>query len=180
MEELALRFPRLSEDVFKFLDNGNIATFRKVGRAWGKYLDDLKFVKLRMIKATVGQFHSIGKSWNQVFETANTETIDILQHLVVQFYKEKHFWNSQEGLTPFHVVAAIGTLSLFKKIEENVKNKLTKYNMEDNNPIHIPPLGLMAKLFVALYDYDARTDEDLSFKKGEHLEILNNTQGNWW
>lgn len=37
-----------------------------------------------------------------------------------------------------------------------------------------------AKMFVALYDYDARTDEDLSFRKGEHLEILNDTQGDWW
>lgn len=37
-----------------------------------------------------------------------------------------------------------------------------------------------AKIFVALYDYDARTDEDLSFKKGEHLEIINDTQGDWW
>lgn len=42
-----------------------------------------------------------------------------------------------------------------------------------------PSLG-SAKIFVALYDYDARTDEDLSFKKGEHLEILNDTQGDWW
>ena len=32
------------------------------------------------------------------------------------------------------------------------------------------------KIFVALYDYDARTDEDLSFKKGEHLYIINDTQ----
>lgn len=37
-----------------------------------------------------------------------------------------------------------------------------------------------AKIFVALYDYDARTDEDLSFKKGEHLEVKNDTQGDWW
>lgn len=44
----------------------------------------------------------------------------------------------------------------------------------------MPPLAMMTKLFVALYDYDARTDEDLSFKKGEHLEILNDTQGDWW
>ena len=36
------------------------------------------------------------------------------------------------------------------------------------------------KVFVALYDYDARTDEDLSFKKGEHLYIINDTQGEWW
>lgn len=37
-----------------------------------------------------------------------------------------------------------------------------------------------AKLFIALYDYEARTDEDLSFKKGNQLEILNDTQGDWW
>ena len=36
------------------------------------------------------------------------------------------------------------------------------------------------KFYVALYDYDARTDEDLSFKKSDFLEILNDTQGDWW
>ena len=36
------------------------------------------------------------------------------------------------------------------------------------------------RIFVALYDYDARTEEDLSFKKGENLIILNDTQGDWW
>ncbi|XP_072102849.1 tyrosine-protein kinase Fyn isoform X3 [Mobula birostris] len=35
-------------------------------------------------------------------------------------------------------------------------------------------------LFVALYDYDARTDDDLSFQKGEKFQILNNTEGDWW
>jgi len=48
-------------------------------------------------------------------------------------------------------------------------------------PPHPPPHSIHhPKQFVALYDYDARTDEDLSFKKGEHLEILNDTQGDWW
>lgn len=49
-------------------------------------------------------------------------------------------------------------------------------------PIPEPEIssGMNAKIFVALYDYDARTDEDLSFRKGEHLEILNDTQGDWW
>lgn len=34
--------------------------------------------------------------------------------------------------------------------------------------------------FIALFDYDQRTDEDLSFVKGERLEILNNSDGDWW
>lgn len=35
-------------------------------------------------------------------------------------------------------------------------------------------------IFIALFDYDQRTNEDLSFNKGERLEILNNTDGDWW
>jgi len=36
-------------------------------------------------------------------------------------------------------------------------------------------------LYIALYDYDARTQEDLSFKKGEILEVNNEDLANdWW
>ena len=28
--------------------------------------------------------------------------------------------------------------------------------------------------------FSFRTDEDLSFKKGEHMYIINDTQGEWW
>ena len=40
------------------------------------------------------------------------------------------------------------------------------------------PKGIM--MFVALYDYDARTNEDLTFKKGERLQIVDNTDSDWW
>lgn len=53
--------------------------------------------------------------------------------------------------------------------------ELTRPTQVNNEPD--PP---NSRIFVALYDYDARTDEDLSFRKGEHLEILNDTQGDWW
>lgn len=55
--------------------------------------------------------------------------------------------------------------------------------LDSSRPLPDPAMNepnLQTKIFVALYDYDARTDEDLSFKKGEHLEILNDTQGDWW
>ena len=35
-------------------------------------------------------------------------------------------------------------------------------------------------LFVAKHDYSARTDEDLSFKKGDLLYIMNTYDGDWW
>ena len=34
--------------------------------------------------------------------------------------------------------------------------------------------------FIALFDYDERISGDLSFRKGEHLEILNNQDDDWW
>ncbi|CAL8320095.1 unnamed protein product [Arctogadus glacialis] len=34
--------------------------------------------------------------------------------------------------------------------------------------------------FVALYDYEARTADDLSFSKGDRFQIINNTEGDWW
>jgi len=45
-----------------------------------------------------------------------------------------------------------------------------------------PEAGAASALpqFIALYDYEARTIEDLSFKKGEIVEIINDTQGDWW
>lgn len=39
--------------------------------------------------------------------------------------------------------------------------------------VFIPPAGVT--LFVALYDYEARTEDDLSFKKGERFQIINST-----
>ena len=61
-------------------------------------------------------------------------------------------------------------------ISESRLNGAPLPSVPDSNPAAIGNL----KLFVALYDYDARTDEDLSFRKGDHLEIINDTQGDWW
>nr|XP_006825584.1 PREDICTED: tyrosine-protein kinase Yes-like [Saccoglossus kowalevskii] len=35
-------------------------------------------------------------------------------------------------------------------------------------------------IYLALYDYQARIEDDLTFQKGEHLQIINNNDGDWW
>ncbi|XP_028339568.1 tyrosine-protein kinase Fgr isoform X2 [Physeter macrocephalus] len=40
--------------------------------------------------------------------------------------------------------------------------------------------GTGVTLFIALYDYEARTEDDLTFAKGEKFHILNNIEGDWW
>lgn len=34
--------------------------------------------------------------------------------------------------------------------------------------------------YVARYSYEARTAEDLSFRKGDAMEIVGGTEGDWW
>ena len=35
-------------------------------------------------------------------------------------------------------------------------------------------------MFVGKCDYDSRTDDDLSFKKGDLLYIISTDDGDWW
>lgn len=44
---------------------------------------------------------------------------------------------------------------------------------------HVVPLPLRSNVFIALYDYTALSPQDLSFKKGEPLEIIK-SEGQWW
>ena len=106
------------------------------------------------------------------FQEEFLEMLDKLEMENLKFQKE-----AQE--------AKIEKEELSKQLEDLMSNESSLRKRIHQLEVHhghpgIPTLGMMAKLFVALYDYDARTDEDLSFKKGDHLETLNNTQGNWW
>ncbi|XP_038189115.1 tyrosine-protein kinase Fgr [Arvicola amphibius] len=46
------------------------------------------------------------------------------------------------------------------------------------NTRNIPGTGVT--MFIALYDYESRTGDDLTFTKGEKFHILNNTESDWW
>uniref|UniRef100_A0A671LSX3 Tyrosine-protein kinase n=1 Tax=Sinocyclocheilus anshuiensis TaxID=1608454 RepID=A0A671LSX3_9TELE len=57
-------------------------------------------------------------------------------------------------------------------------NPAPSSNFNSSRPAPITGGGVT--LFIALYDYDARTEDDLSFQKGEKFHIINNTEGDWW
>lgn len=43
-----------------------------------------------------------------------------------------------------------------------------------------PPPPSQYPVFVGKYDYDSRTDDDLSFKKGDLMYIISTDEGDWW
>ena len=48
MEEVILRFPHLSENIFSSLDNKSLADCKEVSKSWYFYLDGQKFLHLRI------------------------------------------------------------------------------------------------------------------------------------
>lgn len=45
-----------------------------------------------------------------------------------------------------------------------------------NKPVDKPGLTI----YVGKYDYESRTDDDLSFKKGDLMYIISTDEGDWW
>ena len=42
------------------------------------------------------------------------------------------------------------------------------------------PTQMNYPLYVGKYDYDSRTDDDLSFRKGDLMYIISTEEGDWW
>lgn len=79
------------------------------------------------------------------------------------------------GLTHSSSKSYISGGEPFNSYQHNSLSK-SSYALQQQQQWQLQPL----KTFIALYNYDARTDEDLSFKRGDVLEIINDTAGDWW
>ncbi|MEQ2164477.1 hypothetical protein GOODEAATRI_007010, partial [Goodea atripinnis] len=57
-----------------------------------------------------------------------------------------------------------------------------KAEFDTNRPLPSPPGFKMpdGERYIALFDYSARTADDLNFNTGDILEVLDSTAGEWW
>lgn len=63
---------------------------------------------------------------------------------------------------------------------ENRNAKISEPDSAVNRSLPPTPKTPDNNLYVALYDYSARTEEDLSFNAGDRLEALDKSTGDWW
>ena len=149
MEEVNLRFQHLSEQIFSCLDNESLINCQEVSRSWNIYLDRQKFLQARIILEIVNRTHKVGKSWFEVFKKCNTKTITDLRVAVEHLY-HGIFASYREDidLSPLHVAAAFGQLTLFNDILHKVENQFPL------NDIGWSPLYFAAK-FDHLHIYES-------------------------
>ena len=133
MEEVLLRFPHLSENIYDSLNHQSLAKCREVSNKWQAFLDKQKFLQIRVIKATL----KIGDSWNATFKKFSTEMISELAISVKQFARMYTNDYNHKGpeLTPTHVAAGIGNLSLLEKIHER-DDFIDSKDMVGSSPLH--------------------------------------------
>lgn len=59
-----------------------------------------------------------------------------------------------------------------------IENQGADGKREEKRPL--PQVPVTGDCYIALYDYSARTEEDLSFHTGDTLEALDKSAGEWW
>lgn len=62
----------------------------------------------------------------------------------------------------------------------DVDNVVVDQNTENDFTSKRFPVKKDGNCYIALYNYSARTEEDLSFNAGDTLEALDKSAGDWW
>lgn len=76
----------------------------------------------------------------------------------------------------------IGAKDVNVEIDEHSQTQVSNRYVPEPPTSPVPQSPTVLRLtYIALYDYDARTQEDLSFKKGEILEVnKEDLENDWW
>ena len=133
MEVFFVRFSSVA--IFNGLDNKSLVKCKEVSEVWCDYINEEKFYLIRIIRSTVAKFHNVGKDWENVFKKGTTNTVNELKCCVEQFYQKKYNLDFYKGLTPIHVAAGTGNLSLLEEIQKKVQENNPE-GSEDLTPLH--------------------------------------------
>ena len=131
-----MRFPHLSDMIFDHLDNQSLINCKIVSKTWSIYIREQKFYGIRIISEKVKKYQKLTKPWFEVFKKANTETIMELKDSFGQI-KEAREQNPNEynnEITPLHVSASLGNISLYESIHKFAQNKQPRCDI-GNEPV---------------------------------------------
>ena len=123
IEDQFLRFPHLSESIFNQLDDVTLADCRKVNRIWLNFIDNERFLWIRVIKKKISSLLNVPgplsrkqtrvskfqERWKNVFNKTPLMIIKDLAFSVKNFRQEVY-----GGETPLHFIAFKGNIDSYK------------------------------------------------------------------
>ena len=129
MEEISMRFPVIAQQILKQLDNRNLTKCRTVGKILHSSIDENRLIWTRMIKNYIKGNGKFRKSWKLVMEKVPVEYLEDLALTTQKLATGLEFTIVGLGyqIAPQHIVAACGSLSLYKFITEKTGDINPKY-----------------------------------------------------
>ena len=113
MEEIVIRFPVIAQQILEQLDNQNLTKCRTVDKILCSSIDENRLIWTRMIKNYIKGTGKFRKSWKLVMKKV---PVKYLEDLALTTQKIGTVLGYQYA--PQHIVAACGSLSLYKFITE--------------------------------------------------------------
>ena len=118
MEEIVMRFPVIAQQILEQLDNQNLTKCREVDKTLCSSIDKDRLIWTRMIKNYIKDNNFFRKSWNLVMKKVPVKYLEDLA-LTTQKLGTVYDWYDmvyEYQRCPHHIVAACGSLSLYKFI----------------------------------------------------------------
>ena len=153
MDEVFLRFPHLSRQIFEILEGQDLSKCVQVSRTWNKFITEENLQTLDIIL----RYTSCSKAkLRQVLKKTDLETLLIHVNEDYKddglfFYPPGHillFRRRENGgrMTPFHTAAANGHHALCELIIENAEDKNPKslFKNKPNDGYDLTPLHMAA------------------------------------
>ena len=164
MEEQFARFPHISEQIFGQLNNQNLAKCRKISKSWRNYLDNQKFMNIRIIRQSIRPsdckdnfqwlIDETKKPWREFFKRASSESIQYFAKVIRKVLPDL----SKSELQPFlmfgECTSALSAYQNFQSIFE--------------------PLDGYGNRISAMDMYLLKSDSDSDFEKPDSAEYYQN------
>ena len=127
MEQLILRFPHVTEQIFQQLENKDLAKCREVKKLWQKFIDERNYPWLRIVNIP-----TILRDGNTYMHLAALcGQLDIFEKIIIK--EENKNAKNHRGETPFLVACRKGQLNIALILQKKADELRIDLNAKDNN-----------------------------------------------
>ena len=147
METIFDRFPTLSDDILKYLDEKSLANCVEVDRKWQATIANQRVYLIAKIHKWSKNSKQFSKEWSMAVVKMPLELLKRLSEYIIEYEylecEDKPCSIEKDSLycecivnAPLHVASFHGDIDLFKHIEGKTKNKSPK-NCLGKTPLHL-------------------------------------------
>ena len=160
MEDIDLRFPHITAQIFDYLDNKALTNCREASTSWYNILDRKKFFWIRMIKACINNQKEFKELWISLLKKSSTETV---RELAIAVHKKRLKLKNLGG-SPLHFAVLSGQYHIFMDVFEKVEHKILSNARGGLSPLHVASITGSLKIFTKLFKHAGNKNTETKYR----------------